>query len=549
MSFSASLLPRETVSEMEGLKASSLAQSPVLIYSASEKMASSQVVPDSPPTMLISASSSPSCNIVSEKEDSYPGMSNFYSQFTRISEELKNKEASGGGLFPYGFVAPSPVPGAAGALPPVGHQTGAQLLPPSLVNNSQTTGGASPFGAFGLEGGASKSKSESPAGGFPPYSGSQIDWSNAMSAYYQQLALYNQMAMAMYSPILAAGYGGVSASHGCPGPLLGQVYPGWQSCQMGNSATSGGSNGSAHGCFCSSGGDVGGGGGFPAAPVGLFDLQAGPGQQIPAMVPLGSLPQIRCSGPVGSVPPPQIGAIGGSIGLGGVPQPGLAGAIGNNPVSVSGSPIHSSQSIPSSMLSPMSASQGSNARSPLGALEGGFEISKSVGAWSSKMGLKHSHRKGEKNRKAVKAAGGGRRKIDKSSAICVVCGTTQTSQWRFLNMSELFAPPHKDESPSPPRQDTNEPPGSLPEQAPAPGDGGSPLAAVPLAQVDKQICCNACYMKYDRNRPRYRNGKKAPPPLPPYLYSQGQFHAETKSPNGLDHFQSYKQEAPFAQSE
>ncbi|KAL7067228.1 hypothetical protein ACR3K2_23290 [Cryptosporidium serpentis] len=99
------------------------------------------------------------------------------------------------------------------------------------------------------------------------------------------------------------------------------------------------------------------------------------------------------------------------------------------------------------------------------------------------------------SRKQSKSLSGGRRKIDKSSAVCIVCGTTETSQWRFLNTSDIY----KAHSVS----NTNNSENSISQDTPF---------------LDKQICCNACYMKYDRNRPRYRSGKKVPPPLPHYIY-------------------------------
>ncbi|EEA06085.1 uncharacterized protein CMU_018420 [Cryptosporidium muris RN66] len=99
------------------------------------------------------------------------------------------------------------------------------------------------------------------------------------------------------------------------------------------------------------------------------------------------------------------------------------------------------------------------------------------------------------SKKQCKSLSGGRRKIDKSSAVCTICGTTETSQWRFLNTSDIY----KTHSMS----NTNNLENSISQDTPF---------------LDKQICCNACYMKYDRNRPRYRSGKKVPPPLPHYVY-------------------------------
>ncbi|KAH8581525.1 uncharacterized protein ELE39_000586 [Cryptosporidium sp. chipmunk genotype I] len=524
MSFSTNLISKEVIPEISNIKASDLAQDPMLIYSATGKLVS-QNIPDSPPTMLISANSSPGCNIVNERDDSYSKLSNFYSVFSKITEEVKNKEMASNNHFSSGGSISNNT-GLGAGFPLCNPLTGAQLLPPSLVNNSQGSNSNS-FNSFSVDEGGLKSKVDSSNGLFP-YSGSQIEWNNTMNAYYQQIALYNQMAMAMYSPIFAGGYGVAGTTAGCFNPFLRQMYSGLQN---NNNAITG--SGSRSGSI--------------VAPFNLFELQSG-GSQVPNMVSLASLSQMSCNGrALGANLTSTANITGSSEGHLGLQSVNLTGGVCSSGISVNSSPIHSSQTIPSSILSPISKSQSSNSRKSFNNFDEGFEISNSLGDWVSKIGLRQENRKTEKSRKSIKSNIGGRRKIDKSSAICIVCGTTQTSQWRFLNLGELYAN-NKDGHSTSLKHESSDAFNAQSDQISSVPETSLSNNIPPITYVEKQICCNACYMKYDRNRPRYRNGKKVPPPLPPYLYSQNQCITAAKS-KGVDNDSKYKQEASYAQSE
>ncbi|CUV05744.1 unnamed protein product [Cryptosporidium hominis] len=560
MSFSTNLISKEPIPEMSNVKASDLAQDPMLIYSTTGKLAS-QNVPDSPPTMFISANSSPGCNIVNERDDAYSNLSNFYSIFSRITE-MKNKEMASNSYFPNGG-STSNNTGLGAGFSSCSPATGAQLLPPSLVNNSQSNNSNS-FNSLSVDEGSLKSKVDSSNSLFP-YPGSQIEWNNTMNAYYQQLALYNQMAMAMYSPILAGGYGIAGTTTGCFNPLLRQMYLGWQgnnSALTGQGSRPGSGTGIGIGIGIGTGigtgtgtgsgtgtGTLTGSGtgtGSTLMPFNLFELQNG-GSQAPNMVSLASLSQIPCNGgALGANLTPTANIIGGSESRLNIPSVNLTGGVSSSSISVNSSPIHSSQTIPS-ILSPISKSQSSNSRKSLNNFDGGFEISNTLGDWVSKIGLRQESRKAEKSRKSIKSNIGGRRKIDKSSAICIVCGTTQTSQWRFLNLGELYSS-NKDEHSISLKQESNHAFNAQSDQISSTPETSPSSNIQPTTYVEKQICCNACYMKYDRNRPRYRNGKKVPPPLPPYLYSQNQCITASK-PKVADNHSKYKQEASYTQSE
>ncbi|KAJ1607414.1 hypothetical protein OJ252_2836 [Cryptosporidium canis] len=519
MSISANVMSTEIAPELNNTKVSDPTQDSMLVCSASDKLLS-QNIPDSPPTMFISANSSPGCNIVNERDDSLSSLSNFYSIFTKISEEMKNKDIIPTGCFPNGESASGNF-GVGSVFPPYNPISGTQLLPPSLVNNTQT-GSSNGLNSFGMDEGL-KPKLDFSSGQFP-FSGSPLEF-NMLNAYYQQMALYSQMVMAMYSPIMAGGYGMLGAPPGSPNHFMSPSYAGWPANSGVNPGSSSGSGPTAYS---------------------LFDLQ-NKASQASNMVSLASLSQLPCSGAaLNTNLSPTSNIIIGQGTHANVQSMNHAG-VSNGHISAGSSPIHSSQSIPSSMLSPIHTSQSSNPRSSLSSFSGGYEISKSLGDWASKICLRQDSRKSEKTRKSIKSTIGGRRKIDKSSAICIVCGTTQTSQWRFLNLGEIHTST-KDESPPSLKQEADNVLSSSSSQVSSTPEAKSSSATPPSTYVDKQICCNACYMKYDRNRPRYRNGKKVPPPLPPYLYSQNQYTATTKQ-SGVDEHSSYKQEAPYIQSE
>ncbi|KAH7647540.1 hypothetical protein FG379_000623 [Cryptosporidium bovis] len=522
----------------------------------------SHTIPDSPPTVFSSANSSPNQNI-SEKEDSCSNINQLYSMFSRINDETKNKELQNF-CYPLNYSALT--------------QNTNQLLPPSLINNginknneinsvdvinSNNTGSNDNDNEDTLIGevcGGNNCQREIPGlsgvntnnGGFGiidnnilkngidfsnlynQYLNSQIDWSNYnasvpynLNSYYQQLALYNRILVSMYLPILGSGY---SNSSNNLNPYLPQLLS-----SSNQSATSP----STYTQNCMNMGSY-------------SDIQT---NQFPKMISLASLSQLYQNS--------NLSALGNNIGgiMGNCNGIDANGNFIGRSLSTSNSPINSSHSL-ASLLSPINTSQTNTSRSSiLNHSDNNYDLS-TLGAWGPthndafessinqnsisnytklSQSVKSLGRKTERTRKYTKNSSGNnngsnvgaRRKIDKNSAICIVCGTTQTSQWRFLNLGELFSsncnkdensPLKVDETHGGDNCDSNEHIGS------STSNNSSHSSTI----IDKQICCNACYMKYDKNRPRYRNGKKVPPPLPTYLYTHGQITNKSNTIEPMD---------------
>ncbi|KAH8738997.1 hypothetical protein FG386_003322 [Cryptosporidium ryanae] len=518
---------------------------------------SSQTIPDSPTTIFTSVNSSPNQNIC-EKEDS--NINQFYSLFSRASDEITSKELQSS-YYPFNYSTL--------------FQNFNQLLPPSSTNNK----GASRSNEINSVNIISKdnnvnynNKINLPASGiynrnnyqgeisglgdintnnggfsmtddnnslrngvdastlYNQYLNLQIDWNNCslslpynLNLYYQQLALYNRMLMSMYLPIFGNGY------NNNINPYLSQLIS--SSFNQSNTLPS------TYSQSCVNMGQY-------------SDIQA---NQFPKMISLENLSQLYQNY--------NSSVIGNNIGVCNGLDSNVNMISGHLPTS--NSPINSTHSL-ASLLSPINTGQSNTSRSLfLNRADNSYDLS-STGVWGSTQNdllessinqnimsnysklssnIKSLGRKTERTRKYTKNNSsshnssnvGARRKIDKNSAVCIVCGTTQTSQWRFLNLGELHSSnynnkaenssPKLEESHEADEYDSSEHIGSSTSN-----DNHNNASTI----VDKQICCNACYMKYDKNRPRYRNGKKVPPPLPTYLYTHGQITNKSNIVESID---------------